>query len=283
MSAKRIVVTGGSGKAGRAVVRELLEHGYEVLSVDLSPPVDQVCPILKADLCRLGEAFECLRGCDSVVHLAAIPRSGIVTEESTFRINVETTFNVFTAATALGMEKIVWASSDLTLGPPFERQKPEYAPIDEAHPLNPESSYALSKVLGEEMARQHARWTGTPIIALRFSNIMEPGDYAAFPSFWKDACLRKWNLWGYVDVRDAAQSCRLALERTVAGAEAFIIAAADTVMNRPSRDLMKEAYPSVSIRGLPGEYDSLLSIGKARSVLGYAPRWSWRDHVRGSG
>lgn len=282
MSTRRIVVTGGSGKAGRAIVRELLEHGYEVRNVDLAPPADRPCPVLKADLCRLGDAFESLRGFDAVVHMAAIPRSGIVTEEATFRTNVETTFNVFTAAAALGMERVVWASSDLAFGPPFEREKPAYAPIDEGHPLYPETSYALSKVVAEEMARQHARWSGKPIVGLRFSNIMEPGDYETFPSFWKDACLRKYNLWGYVDVRDAARSCVLALQQPLEGAEVFIIAAADTVMDRPSLDLMKEIYPSVPIRGKPGKYETLLSIGKARSVLGYEPRWSWRDHLRPS-
>jgi nucleoside-diphosphate-sugar epimerase len=278
--AKKIVVTGGSGKAGRAIVRELLEHGYDVLNVDLAPPAERLCPFLKADICRQGEAFECLQGSNAVVHMAAIPAPGLMTEEVTFRTNAESTFNVFAAAAALRLEKVVWASSETTLGLPFEREKPAFAPIDETHPLYPESSYALSKVLGEEMARQHNRWTGIPFIGLRFSNIMEPGDYQAFPSYWKDARLRKWNLWGYVDARDVAQSARLALEKNVSGAEAFIIAAADTVMNRPSVDLLKEVFPSVPVRGKVGEFETLLSIGKARSMLGYAPRWSWRDLVK---
>ncbi len=279
MSTRRIAVTGGSGKAGRAIVRDLLDHGYEVLNVDLVPPAERLCTFLTADLCRLGEVFESLHACSAVVHMAAIPAPGLMTEEATFRTNAESTFNVFAAATALRMERVVWASSETTLGLPFEREKPAFAPIDESHPLYPESSYALSKVLGEEMARQYSRWTGIPFVGLRFSNIMEPGDYKAFPSYWKDARLRKWNLWGYVDARDVAQSCRLALEERADGAQAFIIAAADTVMNRSSRDLMQEVYPSVSLRGNVGEFETLLSIRKARSALGYAPRWSWRDHV----
>ncbi|MGO9410904.1 MAG: NAD-dependent epimerase/dehydratase family protein [Spirochaetia bacterium] len=202
-----------------------------------------------------------------------------MTEEATFRTNAESTFNVFAAATALRLERVVWASSETTLGLPFDREKPAFAPIDESHPLYPESSYALSKVLGEEMARQYNRWTGIPFVGLRFSNIIEPGDYQAFP-YWKDTKLRKWNLWGYVDARDVAQSCRLALEKPARGAEAFIIAAADTVMNRPSKALMAEVYPSVSLRGDVGEFETLLSIKKARSVLGYSPRWSWRDHLK---
>ncbi|HUI69560.1 MAG TPA: NAD(P)-dependent oxidoreductase [Spirochaetia bacterium] len=279
MSKKKIVVTGGSGKAGRAIVRDLLEHGYDVLNVDLAPPADRLCPFLKADVCKLGEAFESLAGSNAVVHMAAIPAPGLLTEETTFRINAESTFNIFAAATALRMERVVWASSETTLGLPFEREKPAYVPIDENHPLYPESSYALSKVLGEEMARQYSRWTGIPFIGLRFSNIMEPEDYKAFPSYWNDARLRKWNLWGYIDARDVAQSCRLALEKPLQGAQAFIIAAADTVMNRPSKALMAEVFPSVPLRGEIGEFETLLSIRKARSTLGFAPRWSWREHV----
>jgi nucleoside-diphosphate-sugar epimerase len=276
VAVKRIVVTGGSGKAGRAVVQDLLAHGFDVLNVDLAPPAERRCPFLKADLTRPGEVFEVLRGYDAVVHLAAIPAPGLLTEEATFRTNMESTFNVFAAATALGLQRVVWASSETTLGLPFERETPAYAPIDEHHPLYPESSYALSKVLSEEMARQHNRWTAVPFVGLRFSNIMEPQDYAAFPAYWKDARLRRWNLWGYVDARDVAQSCRLALERPPRGASVFIIAAADTVMNRPSRDLMAEVFPAVPLRGDVGEHDTLLSIRAARAELGYAPAWSWR-------
>jgi nucleoside-diphosphate-sugar epimerase len=273
---KRIVVTGGSGKAGRAIVRDLVEHGYEVLNVDQAAPAERLCAFLRVDLTRMGETFEALSGFDAVAHMAAIPAPGLFTEEVTFRTNAVSTFNVFHAATALRMSKIVWASSETTIGLPFDKEAPAYAPIDEDHPLYPESSYALSKVLGEEMARQFHRRFGTPIVGLRFSNIMEPGDYAAFPGFWKDANLRKWNLWGYVDARDVAQGVRLALEKRLEGAVHLMIAAADTVMDRPSPDLMKEIYPRVPIRKKIGANETLLSIDRARSLLGYSPGWSWR-------
>jgi nucleoside-diphosphate-sugar epimerase len=273
---KRIVVTGGSGKAGRAIVRDLVEHGYEVLNADQAAPAERLCAFLRADLTKMGETFEALSGFDAVAHMAAIPAPGLFTEEVTFRTNAVSTFNVFHAATALRMSKIVWASSETTIGLPFDKEAPAYAPIDEDHPLYPESSYALSKVLGEEMARQFHRRFGTPIVGLRFSNIMEPGDYAAFPGFWKDANLRKWNLWGYVDARDVAQGVRLALEKPLEGAPHMMIAAADTVMDRPSLDLMKEIYPRVPIRKKIGANETLLSIDRARSLLGYSPGWSWR-------
>ncbi len=276
---KRIVVTGGSGKAGRAVVRELLEHGYDVLNIDIAPPPERSAPYLAADLTQLGETIDALHGADAVVHLAAIPAPGLKTEELTFRVNTTSTYNIFRAATVLGLQRVVWASSETTLGLPFDREQPRYAPIDEQHPLLPESSYALSKVISEELARQFSRWSGIPFVGLRFSNIMEPGDYQHFPGFWDDPYKRKWNLWGYVDARDVAQSCRLGLEADIHGAEAFIIAAADTVMNRPNHELMAAVFPGVPLRGGVGDFDTLLSIDKARRLLGYAPKHSWRNHA----
>ncbi|KAB2865991.1 MAG: NAD(P)-dependent oxidoreductase [Anaerolineae bacterium] len=276
---KKVVVTGGSGKAGRAVVRDLLEHGYEVLNVDVLPSVNPVAPFLRADLTDLGQTIEALHSAEAVVHLAAIPAPGLSTPEVTFRVNITSTYNVFSAAVTLGLERVVWASSETTLGLPFDRVQPAYAPIDEAHPLYPETSYAVSKVLGEELARQFNRWSGLPIIGLRLSNVMEPHDYQRFPSFWPDARLRKWNLWGYVDARDVAQSCRLGLEATIQGADAFIIAAADTVMNRPNPELMVEVFPNVPLRDGVGDFETLLSIQKAHQQLGYSPQYSWRDHV----
>jgi nucleoside-diphosphate-sugar epimerase len=275
---KNIVVTGGSGKAGRAVVRDLTAHGYHVLNVDLTP--FRETDFIRADLTDLGQTYEVLNNADAVVHLAAIPAPGILPDEATFRINMSSTYNVFTAATALKLQRVVWASSETTLGLPFDRQQPHYAPIDEQHPLYPESSYALSKVLSEEMARQMNRWIGIPFIALRLSNIMEPEDYQRFPSFWSDARLRKWNLWGYVDVRDVAQSCRRALEADIQGAESFIIAAGDTVMNRPNRELMTEVFPNVPLREGTGDFQTLLSVEKARALLGYQPEYSWRGEVK---
>jgi nucleoside-diphosphate-sugar epimerase len=274
----KVVVTGSSGKAGRAVVADVVEHGHDVTGVDLSAPAQPPDSFLAADVTDFGQTMECLAGTDAVVHLAAIPAPGLRTEETTFRTNIVSTFNVFEAARVLGLSRVVWASSETILGLPFEREQPAYAPIDEEHPPYPESSYALSKLLSEELGRQLHRRTGTPHVALRFSNIMEPQDYDRFPTFWDDARLRRWNLWGYVDARDVAQSCRLALEADV-GAEHFIVAARDTVMNRPSRELMAEVYPDVRYTPSGGDFDTLLSIEKARKLLGYEPRHSWRDHV----
>ena len=278
----RVVVTGGAGKAGRAVVRDLVEHGADVLSVDLARADDLPCEQLVADLTDYGQAVDALKGAESVVHLAAIPAPGLKPDELTFRVNTTSTYNVFAAAPLLGLRRVVWASSETVLGLPFERERPRYAPIDEEHPPLPEFSYALSKLVSEEMALQFNRWHDIAYVGLRFSNVMEPHDYERFPSFWADPELRRWNLWGYVDARDVAQSCRLALENDVGGAEVFIVAAADTVMDRPSAELMAEVYPDVEIRGELGEFETLLSIAKARRLLGYVPAFSWRDAIGAS-
>jgi nucleoside-diphosphate-sugar epimerase len=281
---KRIVVTGGSGKAGRAAIRELLEHGYEVLNVDVTRPAENLTEFRQVDLSDYGQTFVALHGADAVVHMAAnpAPDSNPQDGENRFRNNTMSMYNVFNAATTLGMQRVVWASSETTLGLPFVRQQPAYAPIDEDHPLYPESSYALSKVISEEMARQFSRWSGIPFVGLRFSNIMEgPKDYEPFPTFWDDPHRRKWNLWGYVDSRDVGQICRLGLEADISGAEAFIVAAGDTVMKTPSADLMAAVYPGVPVRGQVGTYETLLSNAKAGRLLGYEPRYSWRDYVNG--
>ena len=285
---RKIIVTGGSGKAGRATIRELLEHGYEVANLDLVPSPDPVAPFTHIELTDFGETIDALsglegrtgmRGAEAIVHLGAIPSSAMRSNEATFRINAVSTYNVFLAAAKLGFERVVWASSETALGLPFDRAPPAYAPLDEEAPVLPESSYALTKTLGEEMARQFSRWhPDIPFMGLRFSNIMEPWEYEGFAGFQNDPRVRKWNLWGYVDARDVGQSCRRALEAAVSGAEAFIIAAADTVMERTNAELMAEVFPRTPLRGEIGTHDTLLSIEKARRMLGYEPRHSWRAH-----
>jgi nucleoside-diphosphate-sugar epimerase len=282
----KIAVTGGSGKAGRVVVRDLAQRGHEVLNIDVVPSGDSYSPeapipFLRADVTDFGQALEALSGGDgmpgieAVVHLAAIPSPAHATPNQVFRTNMTSTHAVFSAAARLGLRRVVWASSETTLGLPFERP-PDYAPVDEAH-MFPETSYALSKVLGEEMARQFHRWSAIPIIGLRFSNIMVREDYERFPSYWDDPHARKWNLWGYVDESHVTESVRLALEADIDGADSFIIAAADTVMKRPSRELMAEVFPGVPVADRVRGTDTLLDIAKARSGLGYAPQFSWRE------
>jgi nucleoside-diphosphate-sugar epimerase len=285
MTMTKIAVTGGSGKAGRTVVRDLLERGHEVLNIDTALAGDSYrdtpAPYLPVDVTDYGQVFQALAGgegmpkIEAVVHFAAIPSPAHHVPDQVFATNMTSTYTVFSVAARLGLKRVVWASSETTLGLPFD-QPPDYAPVDEEH-IRPESSYALSKVLGEEMARQFTRWSGVPIIGLRFSNVMVRSDYEQFPTWQDDPHKRKWNLWGYVDESHVAQSVRLALGADIQGAESFIIAAGDTVMRRPGRELMAEVYPDTALRGEVSGNDTLLDIAKARRVLGYNPEFSWRD------
>jgi nucleoside-diphosphate-sugar epimerase len=281
--AQRIVVTGAAGQAGRAVVADLREHSYDVTATDVVvSAANRDDGMLKADLCDYGQAVEVLANQDAVVHLANIPAPGLSTPAVTFNTNITMNFNVFQAAAAVKLSRVVWASSETTLGLPFDNP-PRYAPVDEDHYPVPTSTYALSKVASETIAGHIAEWSGIPFVALRFSNIMDPEWYQEYPQHQDDATKRKWNLWGYIDQRDVAQACRKALEvdaSKIQGSPAFIIAAADTVMNRPSAELLAEVYPGVKLTRDVGEHGTLLAIDRAREVLGFNPEHSWRDHVQ---
>ena len=280
----RIAVTGGSGKLGSVVVRELRAGGHTVVNLDVS---GQRGPgFVRVDLTDYGQVIDALAGVndqhdgiDALVHLGAIPAPGILSDVATFHNNMPSTFNVFWAAVRLGIRRIVYASSETVLGLPFD-VPPPYIPVDEEYPARPESVYSLVKHLEETMAVELVRWhPDLSITALRFSNVMWPEDYAAFPSYDADALQRKWNLWGYIDARDGAQAIERALEVAPPGFERFIIAAADTVMSRPNAELVAEVFPGVEVRGELGEHDTMLSIDKARRLLGFAPEHSWRDQL----
>ncbi|MBT2517584.1 NAD(P)-dependent oxidoreductase [Streptomyces sp. ISL-90] len=279
----RIAVTGGSGKLGRTVVQSLRDEGHEVINLDR---FGERWTTTQVDLTDYGQVVDAIAGVDdrhsgvdAIVHLGAIPAPGLASDVATFHNNMLSTFNVFQAAKRLGIRRIVYASSETVLGLPFD-VPPPYIPVDEEYAARPESTYSLVKHLEEQLAIELVRWDPElSITALRFSNVMDPADYAAFPSFDADATLRKWNLWGYIDGRDGAQAVSLALEKAPPGFERFIIAAADTVMSRPNAELVAGVFPGVPLRGELGEHDTMLSIEKARRMLGYEPRHSWRDEV----
>ncbi len=287
--ARHVLVTGGSGKLGRAVVEELVQRGHRVSVVDLVDPGRADVAWTRADLTDYGQAVGVLTGVDdrwpapdAVVHLAALPAPGLRPDAALFAANVTTTYNVFAAARVAGVDTVVWASSETVLGLPFDTPPP-HLPLDEDCGPTPNSSYSLSKTLEEEMARQFARWRPElSIIGLRFSNVMEPADYAAFPSFDADPVLRRWNAWSYIDARDGARAVLAALDHPGRGADVFVIANADTVMSRPSAELAAEQFPGVPLRGPVEGNQALMSSERARRVLGWTPVHSWRDEVGGA-
>ena len=284
----KIIVTGGSGKLGRAVLRDLVGRGCSVLNLDSNLPRDPICQTVRVDLSDYGQVAEAIGGgvderggpFDAVVHLAAIPAPGLFPNARTFKNNVPSSYNVFLAAREAGIKTVVFASSETVLGLPFDNPPP-YVPVDEEYYPRPESAYSLGKLLDETMAREFARWDkDLKIVGLRFSNVMDPEDYQAFPGYDADARLRKWNLWGYIDARDGAQAVWRAINAEFRGFEAFIIANADTVMSRSNASLLAEVFPGVPVKGELTEHGTLLSIDKAKRLLGYAPQYSWRDEVK---
>lgn len=280
----KVVVTGGSGMLGCYVVREFVERGYEVLNVDVRPSEDPVCPTLIVDLEQLGECYSALTGADAVVHLAAIPAAHIRTPEITFRNNVMSTYNILQAAEGLGIRKAVIASSESSYGIVFaiHPPAPKYVPVDEAHPQLPEDSYGLSKVVNELTADMFHRRSDMQIVSLRLGNVIPPERYASFPSFIHDPAERERILWSYIDTRDAATACRLAVEAEGLGAVALNIAADDSSMAIRSRDLMAARYPGVGDFRAPLEaHETLLSNEKAKQLLGWQPVHFWRDEVKG--
>jgi nucleoside-diphosphate-sugar epimerase len=281
----RVLVTGGSGKLGRVVMTSLAADGYDVVNADrVPPPGDAPGRFVRADLTDYGQAVELLSriedrydGVDALVHLAAVPAPGLIPNATTFTHNMVATHHVFAAARLAGVRNVVWASSETVLGLPFTETPPPYFPVDEDYPARPNSSYSLVKHLEEQMAAQLCRWDpALKMIGLRFSNVMVPSDYDRFRAFSADPLLRAWNAWGYIDARDGAQAVRLALESELVGTEVFVIANADTVMTQPSSHLVASVFPSVPVRRELGEHETLLSIDKARRMLGYSPRFTWR-------
>lgn len=266
------------------MIADLLAHGHTVVNADNAPPRSaDGSRFVRTDVTDFGQVMLLLGGeprdflpkPDAVVHLAAIPMPGQAPENVIFATNTLGTYNVFEACRKLGIGNIVWASSETLLGVPMNLVPP-YLPLDEACEERPESAYSLTKLLGEKLADQFARWTpATKIVSLRYSNVMDASDYAQFEAFQHDPAARKWNLWGYIDARDAAQATRKALEANLTGAHTFIIANADTVMRRPNCELLAEHFPGVALKRETGPNETLLSIEKARRVLGYEPKFGW--------
>ncbi len=283
-----ICVTGAGGMTGTATVLRLLADGYDVVGADLVPLPSTLPPqwslpafqYVRCDLTDYGDTVEVLSGVDAVVHLANVPAPGLRPASRTMHVNTAMNTNVFLAATHLGLQRVVWSSSETILGLNFDAVNvPRYLPVDEAHAPYPASTYALSKVLAETTARHLADWSGIPFVGLRLSNVIPPETYSDFPQAWADPTKRQFNLWSYIDVDDAAAACSAALTADVAGAEEFIIANPETTMSIPTQDLIDRYYPTVEVRRVLGSHESLLSSQRARDVLGFTATRSWRDHV----
>jgi nucleoside-diphosphate-sugar epimerase len=278
----RIVVTGGNGKLGKAVVEGLREAGHDVFVLDAVGQRGDT--FTRIDLTNYGSVVDAFGSVndrydslDAVVHLAAIPAGGLEADSATFHNNMNATFNVFQAARRAGIKRVVYASSETLLGIPFELDPP-YIPLDEDYPSRPESMYSVVKHLEEELAIKLCRWDPElSITGLRFSNVLDESDYVDQPKWEADPTLRRWNLWGYIDKRDGAQAVLKALEANLPGFDTFVIANADSVVARPSAELAAEFFPNVELKRPLSGNETLLSIDKARRLLGYEPKFGWHS------
>lgn len=294
--AKRVMFTGGSGKAGRHVVRYLVDQGYQVLNLDTRPLDNPSVRTLITDITDSGQVFNALSSymglhefdpslrpqpVDAVVHFAAIPRIMITPDNELFRINALGTYNVIEAAVKLGIRKVVIASSETTYGLVFanEPRDPAYFPLDEDYDVDPMDSYALSKVVNEKTARAFALRSGIDIYALRIGNVIEPHEYELFPKWFADPGFRKRIAWSYVDARDLGQITARAIETNGLGYQVFNAVNDETSSDLPTRELLDRFYPGVPLKRELGEFETLLSNSKAREMLGFRPEHSWRNYV----
>jgi nucleoside-diphosphate-sugar epimerase len=278
----RVLITGGSGRLGTWVGRDLRDHGHEVVSVDRHFPATREVGIhyRQVQMDDLGQIIGAAVGCDALIHLAAIPAPYSHPDEVVFLNNVGATYNALQAAMTVGIERAIIASSCSAYGMAWARPTfpPRYVPLDEAHPFLAREPYALSKETDERTAEMFVRRCGMTVLAYRFHWIAAPGEArqrATDPDEHpeRDAT----NLWGYVDVRDAARACRVGLEAGVTGFHAFNIVANDTLRTEPTEQLVRSLLPTTELRGpLPGNA-SAWSNARAREVLGFVPEHSWRD------
>ena len=283
----RIVVTGGAGRIGRWVVRELLSRQHEITIYDRIAPSEQPDGVeYKLGDCEdLGGVYDVLRGHEAVIHLAAIPSNRVHPYPTVFRTNVVSTYNVGEAAGRLGLRKLVAASSINALGitmaeRPFD---PVYLPIDEEHPRLPQDAYSLTKLIDEEILGALHRRTGLQTIAIR-PPLMLYGDPAAERASVQERLDHPERsarvLWVYCDVRDLATGFRLAVEDETIGNETFFITANDALAREPLAKLLPRHFPGTEnlASGLTGTSPAVTSA-KAKRLLGYQPRHSWRDYV----
>ena len=294
----RILFTGGSGKAGRHAIAYLLERGHKVLNLD-KVPLDLPGVMTRlADITDAGQVFDVMASYadyselepgtgvprfDAVVHFAAVPRLLMTSDNECYRVNTVGTYNVIDAALKLGVRKIVFASSETTYGVCFAdgERKPEYLPIDEDHPVIPEDSYAMSKVVNEVTARSFQRRSGADIYGLRINNVIEPHEYAQdFPAYMADPALRRRNIFAYIDARDLGQMVERCLRTDGLGFEIFNVSNDDHSVGLGTSELVARFYEGVPVAPM-GETETFYSNAKAKRLLGFAPQHSWRDVLTG--
>lgn len=278
----RVLVTGGNGRLGKWVLRDLRDHGHEVVSVDRQLPatLEPGIHYRRVEMGDLGQVIGAAAGREAIVHLAAIPDPSADPNEVVFLNNVGATYNALQAAMTIGIERVIIASSVSAYGMAWARPTfpPLFVPLDECHPFLAKDPYALSKETDERTAEMFVRRCGMTVLAYRLNWVAQPGEarrraLSADNSPERDAT----NLWGYIDVRDAARAFRLGLEADLAGFIPLNITANDTLRREPTEELVRALLPTTEVReSLPGTV-SPWDNRRAREILGFVPAFSWRE------
>lgn len=279
---KPIAVTGALGRSGQHICKTLEAAGHDVVRIDVTPsPNPFFTPSRQVDLTRYGDVVANLQGCGGVVHFGANPWPDLdfFGGAERFANNTVGTFNVFQAAAQLGIARVVWASSETVQGFPYDNVAPARLPISEDDAVMPQCAYALSKSSSELLARQMSALYGTSFVGLRLAHInyRESGDYDQFAGYRADPDSRRATIWKYIDIADVVSAVMAGLSAPITGAEVFNIAAADTVLDQPTRDIFAKAFPQTQIDPALGTFASPVDLSKAKRMLGWEPTVSWRD------
>jgi UDP-glucose 4-epimerase len=279
----RVVVTGGTGRAGRWVVRLLAEAGHEVVNFDVVSRAELQLPgeFCRVDLADAGKVYDALFQFrpEGICHLAANPAPSGQAQIEVFDNNVLSAHNLMQAAGDLGVSRVVYASSEMATGLLTEGTSPTQIPFDETEWHPSPNAYALSKYISEVIADSVAvRYPQTAWVGLRINNVIAPDGYDRFQDEWDDPSLSKENFWSYIDARDVGTAYRAALEGTSSGHEVCLIAAADTRAKRGLRELMAEFYDGYD--RFASDYEdprSAVDCAKMKALFGWTPSYSWRD------
>jgi UDP-glucose 4-epimerase len=288
----RVVVTGAAGGVGTRTVEALLAAGHEVIATDRAAPAtdyywEERLNYVQADLTDAGSAFALARGADVIVHAAAIPTPEFHPAHVVFENNLMATFNLVEAAVRAGVPQFINVSSETVGGFIFAERAflPDYVPIDEQHPVRPQDPYALSKHFGEQLMDAATRRSDLRCITIRPSWVVHPDDYARYLAVGlREPERMSKNAWSYVDARDLADALVLACASDFDRHEVFYIAAPDNLTGRPLAELVSKYYGCrVELRPIERPDASGISCQKAKTMLGFTPRLSWRDYLNDDG
>ena len=281
----KIIVTGGSGQLGSYTVRALVDSGHDVLSLDRVRPATPPCDSWVCDLTRAGDLYQAFKGADAVVHLAAYQAPGLVPDSETFSNNVTASYNVLKAATDSGVRRVVMASSIAAYGFTYAARmwSPEYLPLDENYPCKPQDPYGLSKIFGEQLADSFVSHADLSVVSLRISGVNFDQRYASLPARWADPGAKIGTFWSYIDVRDTAVACRLAVEAKIDGHLICNLSADTSRYREPTTELIAKYLPGTKIRDGFSSHFGGLDNSRAKDLLGFKAEHHWQDYITSDG